>query len=35
MAIIRELSEKIFGLKFGILDQKNLERYFDDRNLNE
>lgn len=35
MAISRKHINKIFGQKFSLLDQKNLERYFEDRNLNE
>lgn len=35
MAINRKHIDKVFGQKFGLLDQKNLERYFEDSNLNE
>ena len=35
MAINRKHIDKVFGQKFSLLDQKNLERYFEDNNLNE
>ena len=35
MAINRKHIDKVFGQKFNLLDQKNLERYFEDNNLNE
>jgi transmembrane sensor len=35
MAINRKHIDKVFGQKFSLLDQKNLERYFEDINLNE
>ena len=35
MAINRKHIDKIFGQKFSLLDQKNLERYFEDSSLNE
>jgi len=35
MAINRKHIDKVFGQKFSLLDQKNLERYFEDSNLNE
>jgi len=35
MAIDRKHIDKVFDQKFSLLDQKNLERYFDDSNLNE
>ena len=35
MAINKKHIDKVFDQKFSLLDQKNLERYFDDRNLNE
>lgn len=35
MAINRKHIDKVFGQKFSLLDQKNLERYFEDSNLND
>lgn len=35
MAINRKHIDKVFGQKFSLLDQKNLERYFEDNYLNE
>lgn len=35
MAINRKHIDKVFGQKFSLLDQKNLERYFEDHDLNE
>ncbi len=35
MAINRKHIDKVFGQKFSLHDQKNLERYFEDNNLNE
>lgn len=35
MAINRKHIDKVFGQKFSLLDQKNLEKYFEDSNLNE
>jgi transmembrane sensor len=35
MTINRKHIDKVFGQKFSLLDQKNLERYFKDHNLNE
>lgn len=35
MAINRKHIDKIFDQKFSLLDQKNLERYFEDSNLNQ
>lgn len=35
MAINRKHIDKVFGQDFSLLDQKNLERYFEDSNLNE
>ena len=35
MSINRKHIDKVFGQDFSLLDQKNLERYFEDSNLNE
>lgn len=35
MTIDRKHIDKVFGQKFSLLDQKNLERYFEESNLNE
>ena len=35
MAIDRKHIDKVFGQKFSLLDQKNLEKYFQDSCLNE
>lgn len=35
MAINKKHIDKVFSQKFSLLDQKNLERYFEDSNLNE
>ena len=35
MTINRKHIDKVFGQKFSLLDQKNLERYFEDSNLNK
>lgn len=35
MAINRKHIDMVFGQKFSLLDQKNLERYFEDNNLNK
>ena len=35
MAINRKHIDKVFGQKFSLLDQKNLEKYFEDSYLNE
>lgn len=35
MAINRKHIDKVFGQKFSLLDQKNLEKYFEDHSLND